>query len=65
MNNFYFYVTLAHTTNIHRGSNNNKFSTVERRMDFASSHVYAYDNSDEECISDEELEYGMSARLVL
>ena len=26
-------------------------------MDFASSYIYSYDNSDEECVSDEELEH--------
>ena len=32
-------------------------------MDFASSYVYSYDNSDEECVSDDELDHGLSARL--
>ena len=31
-------------------------------MDFASSYVYSYDNSDEECVSDDELDHGLSAR---
>ncbi len=31
-------------------------------MNFASTHVYTYDLSDEECVSEDELEHGMSAR---
>ncbi len=31
-------------------------------MEFASTYVLAYDESDEEVVSDEELEHGMTAR---
>ena len=31
-------------------------------MGFASSYIYSYDDSDEECVSDEELDHGLSAR---
>ncbi len=31
-------------------------------MEFASTYVLAYDHSDEEVVSDEELEHGMTAR---
>ena len=32
-------------------------------MDFGSEYVYAYDDSEEECVSDQEFEFGMTPNL--